>query len=194
MLDVPRRARRIAARPARPPGPRGPAAPQTVDGVKRQAGMHNEVGVAGRPYGVKVLIHNHTGEFQPFADDSTPLRRAARQYGSDRRGVPAGHRLGPRCQSGYSGNVRATPAALSVVAREGHGGSRRDESPGESGRAPACREDRSGGLGEIDYRAIFAHAADAGLEHYCIEQETAPDTGSLAAMRLSAENLRRALG
>ena len=50
------------------------------------------------------------------------------------------------------------------------------------------------GLGEIDYPPIFAHAADAGLEHYCIEQDTAPDTGSLAAMRLRAENLRRALG
>ena len=28
----------------------------------------------------------------------------------------------------------------------------------------------------VDYRPIFAHAADAGLEHYCIEQDTAPDT------------------
>ena len=41
---------------------------------------------------------------------------------------------------------------------------------------------------------ICAHAADAGVVHYCIEQDTTPDTGSLAAMRLCAENLQRAIG
>ena len=49
------------------------------------------------------------------------------------------------------------------------------------------------GTGDINYRPIFERAADAGLEHYFIEQDTAPQTGSLDAMRLSAQNLRRAL-
>jgi len=49
------------------------------------------------------------------------------------------------------------------------------------------------GLGDINYRPIFERSADAGLQHYFIEQDTAPTTGSLAAMRLSAQNLRRAL-
>jgi hypothetical protein len=49
------------------------------------------------------------------------------------------------------------------------------------------------GTGDIDYRPIFERAADAALEHYFIEQDTAPEKGSLDAMRLSAQNLRRAL-
>jgi len=43
-----------------------------MDSVKRQADMLNAVGAVARPYGIKVLIHNHTGEFEPFADGTTP--------------------------------------------------------------------------------------------------------------------------
>jgi sugar phosphate isomerase/epimerase len=50
------------------------------------------------------------------------------------------------------------------------------------------------GQGEIDYGPIFARAGTAGLEHYFIEQDTAPDSGdSIAAARTSYEALRRIL-
>jgi sugar phosphate isomerase/epimerase len=51
------------------------------------------------------------------------------------------------------------------------------------------------GQGEIDYRAIFAQAATAGLQHFFVEQDTAPQSGdSIAAIRTSFEGVRRALG
>lgn len=55
-----------------PGGGRGgaPQPPPTVDSIKRQAELYNQVGAAGKPYGVKVLIHNHTNEFEPFADST----------------------------------------------------------------------------------------------------------------------------
>lgn len=184
-----------APRPTGLTGPRGPAAPQTVDGVKRQAEMHNEVGAAGRPYGVKVLIHNHTGEFQPFTDGS-PIPYDvlfantdpavvvfqldigwARVAGQDILGLFAQH---PHRFPLWHVKDMADLAATSRLANQG-----------ERQRAAKIVPV---GLGEIDYRPIFARAADAGLEHYCIEQDTAPETGSLAAMRLSAQNLRRVLG
>lgn len=42
------------------------------------------------------------------------------------------------------------------------------------------------GLGEIDYRPIFASAALAGMKHFYVEQDTAPQSGdSLAAAATS---------
>src|SRR5260370_39505389 len=40
------------------------------------------------------------------------------------------------------------------------------------------------GLGEVDYKSIFAAAELAGMKHYCIEQDNAADWGdSVAAAR-----------
>ena len=49
------------------------------------------------------------------------------------------------------------------------------------------------GLGDIDYRPSFQHAEETGREHDFIEQDTAPDTGSLDAIRWSGANLRKQL-
>ena len=50
------------------------------------------------------------------------------------------------------------------------------------------------GLGEVDYKTIFASASVAGLRHYYIEQDNAAAWGdAMAATRVSVENLRKAL-
>jgi sugar phosphate isomerase/epimerase len=50
------------------------------------------------------------------------------------------------------------------------------------------------GRGEIDYRPIFAQAAKAGMQHYFVEQDTAPNGGdSIAAIRESMAALKRVL-
>jgi sugar phosphate isomerase/epimerase len=50
------------------------------------------------------------------------------------------------------------------------------------------------GRGEIDYRPIFAQAATAGMQHYFVEQDTAPNGGdSIAAIRESIAALRKVL-
>jgi sugar phosphate isomerase/epimerase len=51
-----------------------------------------------------------------------------------------------------------------------------------------------GGEGEIDYEPIFEQAAVAGMKHFYVEQDTAPDSGdSIAAAAKSYANLKRIL-
>ncbi|MDQ2666603.1 MAG: sugar phosphate isomerase/epimerase [Gemmatimonadota bacterium] len=177
-----------------PAGGRGAAPPApSMDGFKRQADVYNAVGAAGKPYGIKVLIHNHTGEFQPFADGSTPYDLLfastdpstvvfeldigwARVAGQDPLALFAKH---PHRFPLWHVKDMAGLAALSGMASQ-------------SARQRAAKIVPVG-LGDIDYRPIFEHASETGLEHYFIEQDTAPETGSLDAMRLSATNLRKQL-
>lgn len=170
-----------------------PPPPSTPDSVKRDADAYNKVGAAGKAYGVKVLIHNHTFEFEPFPDGSTPYDALfahtdpasvafeldigwARVAGQDPLAWFAKH---PHRFPLWHVKDMASLATVTTIK------SMRD-------RLNAAKIVPVG-LGDIDYKPYFAHAADAGLEHYYIEQDTAPDTGSLAAIRVSAQNLRRAL-
>lgn len=181
--------------PGGPPGGgRGAAPPPpSMDSFKRQADMLNAVGTAAKPYGIKVLIHNHTGEFQPFADGSTPYDLLfastdpsvvvfeldigwARVAGQDPLALFAKH---PQRFPLWHVKDMAGLASLAGLATQ-------NERQRAAKIVPV-------GLGDIDYRPIFEHAAETGLEHYFIEQDTAPDTGSLDAMRLSATNLRKSL-
>lgn len=182
------------AAPGGPPaGGRAAPPPPTMDSFKRQADMLNAVGTAAKPYGVKVLIHNHTGEFQPFADGSTPYELLfantdpsvvvfeldigwARVAGQDPLALFAKH---PQRFPLWHVKDMAGLASLAGLATQ-------NERQRAAKIVPV-------GLGDIDYRPIFEHAAETGLEHYFIEQDTAPDTGSLDAMRLSATNLRKQL-
>jgi sugar phosphate isomerase/epimerase len=171
-----------------------PPPPSTPDSVKRDAEVYNKIGAAGKPYGVKVLIHNHTFEFEPFADGSTPYDALfaetdpayvafeidlgwARVAGQDPLAWFAKH---PHRFPLWHVKDMADLATVTKIK------SQRD-------RLNAAKIVPVG-LGDIDYKPYFAHAADAGLEHYYVEQDTAPNTGSLEAIRVSAQNLRRSLG
>jgi sugar phosphate isomerase/epimerase len=175
-------------------GPRPTQGPPTLDSIKRQAELYNTVGAAGKPYGVKVLVHNHTNEFQPLAD--SPLlpydvlfREAdpdlvafeldigwARVAGQDPLALFAQH---PHRFPLWHVKDMADLKTVSAL-------------PTQAERQRAAKIVPVG-AGDIDYRPVFEHAADAGLEHFYIEQDTAPQTGSFEAMRLSAQNLRKTL-
>lgn len=50
------------------------------------------------------------------------------------------------------------------------------------------------GTGEIDFRRIFAHAREAGLRHFFVENDAAPNSpSSLADIEVSYDNLRQLL-
>jgi hypothetical protein len=50
------------------------------------------------------------------------------------------------------------------------------------------------GLGEVDYKSIFAAASLAGMKHYCIEQDNASQWGdAVAAAKVSLNGLVRLL-
>jgi sugar phosphate isomerase/epimerase len=170
-----------------------PPPPSTPDSVKRDAELYNKVGAAGKPYGVKVLIHNHTFEFEPFAGGSTPYDALFAE--TDPAYVAFEMDLGWARVAGQD--------PLAWFAKHPHRFPLwhvKDMADLATVTAIKSQRDRLGaakivpvGLGDIDYKPYFAHAADAGLEHYYIEQDTAPNTGSLEAIRVSAQNLRRAL-
>jgi sugar phosphate isomerase/epimerase len=182
-----------AAAPAGPP--RFTPPPQTPETVKRSADVYNEIGRAGKPYGVKVLIHNHTNEFERFADGSgTPFDLLFASV--DPELVVFELDIGWATVAGQS--------ALELFKQ--HPGRFplwhvKDMADLPATRAIAVMPERQRaakivpvGQGEIDYRPIFAEAERAGLQHYFIEQDTAPASGdSLAAVRTSVANLRARL-
>jgi sugar phosphate isomerase/epimerase len=185
-----------AARGAGGPGGRGgpPPPPPTVDTIKRQAELYNQIGTAGKPYGVKVLIHNHTNEFEPFADGTTtPYEVLFANIDPDV--------VVMELDIGWS-TVAGHPALELFAQHPGrfplwHVKDMADLATVHAMKTQAERQRAAKivpvGLGDINYRPIFERSADAGLQHYFIEQDTAPTTGSLAAMRLSAQSLRRVL-
>jgi sugar phosphate isomerase/epimerase len=180
-----------------PPGAgRGgpPQAPPTVDAIKRQAETYNQIGAAGKPYGIKVLIHNHTNEFQPFADSAmTPYEVLFANIDPELVvmeldigwSTVAGHPA-QELFAKYPGRFPLWHVKDMADLKTVHAMATQAERQRAAKIVPV-------GLGEIDYRPIFERASEAGLVHYYIEQDTAPATGSLEAMRLSAQNLRRSL-
>ena len=165
----------------------------TLDSVQREIASWNEVAQAAKPYGIKVLVHNHTMEFTVLPDGRTPHdimlaeldpslvvleldigwatvagQRAAELFRKHPGRFPLWHvkdMAGLAALQGMTGMTERQRAARIVPV----------------------------GQGEIDYRPIFAEAATAGLRHFFVEQDTAPNGDSIAAVRESFAALRRAL-
>jgi sugar phosphate isomerase/epimerase len=183
-----------AAGPPTPATPR-PARPrQTLDAVKKTAAALNDAGRVTQKHGLKVIVHNHTVEFEPLADSSQ------RPYDvliaeTDPALVALELDIGWATVAGEN--------ALDLFAR----------APGRfevwhvkdvvglaslAGKSEAERQRAAKivpiGEGEIDYRAIFATAELAGMKHFFVEQDSAPDSGdSIAAAATSYRNLAKLL-
>jgi sugar phosphate isomerase/epimerase len=143
---------------------------------------------------VKVLIHNHAGEFQPFEGGSTTPYDIL-FANTDQDIVAFELDIGWATVAGQ--NVLALFAKHPQRFPLWHVKDMADLATVNALTMQAERQRAAKivpvGQGEINYRPIFEHAANAGLEHYYIEQDTAPQMGSLEAMRTSARNLRRTL-
>jgi sugar phosphate isomerase/epimerase len=166
-----------------------------VDSVRRAIDQYNQIAAAAKPYGIRVLVHNHTVEFERLADGRTPYDIMLAELDPER--VVLELDIGWATVAGQN--------ALELFAKH----------PGRfplwhvkdmaglaalQGMTSMIERQRAAqivpvGQGEIDYRAIFAQAATAGLQHFFVEQDTAPQSGdSIAAIRVSFEGVRRALG
>jgi sugar phosphate isomerase/epimerase len=154
-----------------------------------------EVARAAKPYGIRVLVHNHTTEFTIFPDGRTAHDVMLAELdpslvvleldigwatvaGQDARTLFAAH---PGRYPLWHVKDMANLAAVNANGSD------------QRARMRAARIVPVG-QGEIDYGPIFAGAGTAGLEHFFIEQDSAPDSGdSIAAARTSFEALRRIL-
>jgi sugar phosphate isomerase/epimerase len=184
-------------RAAGPPGPRGGGAPapaNTAERWKRQAQLLNEVGAAGKKFGIRALMHNHVEEFIPIpggtgsgydillAETDPALVAMELDLGWARIAGQDPIAMFKKHPGRYPlWHVKDTTGLAAAVAR------------------PFPERQRAAsfvpvGSGDIDYKVLFAHAQTAGLQHFFIEQDNAVDGDSIAAIRTSAQNLKKILG
>jgi sugar phosphate isomerase/epimerase len=188
-----------AARAAAPAAPR-PATPagqgRTTEMIKRQAQTLNENGKVAQKFGMKMIVHNHTQEFAVLSDNAnmrpydillaeTDPAVVAMQLdigwasvaGQDILGMFKKHPGRFECWHVKDAtDIRYLPVQMSMTDRQ---------------RAAYLVPV---GQGQVDYKAIFAQAKQAGMKHFCIEQDNASAWGdSVLAAKASIEGLKKAL-
>jgi sugar phosphate isomerase/epimerase len=193
--------RSSAPRPVTPPpatrggGPtRG--AGQTEEAVKRQAQTLNENGKTAKQFGMKIIVHNHTGEFAPLAD-----KPAAHPYDvllaeTDPELVTMQIDIGWASVAGQDilAIFKKNPGRFECWhVKDALGLKAFGPEMNQNQRQQAAKLVPVG-QGDVDYKPIFGAASIAGMKHFCIEQDNASQWGdSVAAARVSLNGLTRIL-
>jgi sugar phosphate isomerase/epimerase len=181
------------AAPAAAPRPTAPR--QTLDAVKRTAQQLNDIGRITQKHGIKVIVHNHTEEFEPLADS------AQRPYDillaeTDPSLVAMELDIGWATVAGQNALdlFKRAPGRFEIWhVKDVAGLASLNGAANQSERHRAARIVPLG-QGEIDYRPIFAQASLAGMKHFYVEQDSAPQSGnSLGDAAISYGNLRKIL-
>ena len=179
-----------------PAAGRGQPRPQrTVESVKHTAAQYNQHGRIARKFGMKILVHNHTQEFE-LLDDGKHTEYDILLAETDPSLVAMQLDIGWASVAGRNilEMFRKTPGRFELWhVKDAVGINGLDPALTPNQRRPKTRLVPVG-QGEIDYKAIFAQAAQAGLKHYAIEQDNAADSGdSLASAKASYTGLRNLL-
>ena len=181
-------------RSARPPSGGGRSR-QTEESVKRTADEINRHGAIVKKFGMKMLIHNHTMEFEPF--EGGKLRPYDVLLAETDPAVVA-MQLDIGWASVAGQNIlemfKKNPGRFELWhVKDARGIKLMNADMNESERMRAATLVPVG-QGEVDYKTIFANAELAGMKHYCVEQDNAADWGdSMAAARVSYQNLMKLL-
>jgi sugar phosphate isomerase/epimerase len=176
-------------------GQGGGRGPETADSVKRDAEQINRHGQIAKKFGMKMLIHNHTQEFEPLAG-STQRPYDILLAETDPALVAMQLDIGWASVAGQNilEMFRKNPGRYELWhVKDATGLKNMDPKLGPNDRRKAAKLVPVG-EGDIDYKTIFASAAQAGLKHYCVEQDNAAEGGdSITAARTSYQNLMRIL-
>ena len=173
----------------------GGRGPRTVDTVKRSAEQLNKWGAVTKKFGMKMLFHNHSGEFEPL-EGSTKTQYDVLLAETDPALVAMQLDIGWACVAGM--NVlemfQKNPGRFELWHVKDALGTKTPV----PGTTPSQRQRAAKlmpiGLGDIDYKPIFAAAKTAGMKHFVIEQDNAAAWGdSVAAARVSYQNLVKEL-
>lgn len=169
--------------------------PVTIESVKQRAAQLNANGKLARKFGMKIFVHNHTGEYEKLSDnDRTSYDVLLAE-------------TDPELVTMQLDIVWAAIAGMDVIEMFRKNPGRyelwhlkdvvglKTVNPKLS---PNARVSSMAfvplGAGQMDYKPIFANAKLAGLKHFCVEQDNAASWGdSLAAARVSYQNLRSIL-
>ncbi len=170
---------------------RGPQPPQSVEAVTQQATRLNAMGKIVQKFGMKILVHNHTQEFNLLDDGKTTQHELVVRE-TDPSLVAMQLDIGWASVAGQDilGLFKAHPGRYELWHVKDVWGLKFIDpklTPGERMGVPMLVPV---GMGEVDYKTIFANAQLAGLKHYCVEQDNAAAWGdSMAAARVSYQNL-----
>jgi sugar phosphate isomerase/epimerase len=174
-------------------GPYQPAV--SLESVKQRAARLNANGKIAQKFGMKLLVHNHTGEFEKLLDSPrTGFDILAEE--TDPALVTMQLDLGWTFIAGVDpiALFKAHPGRFELWhVKDVFGLKTVNPSLGPSARVSSMALVPVG-TGHIDFKPVFAQASLAGLKHFVIEQDNAAAWGdSLAAARVSYQNLGRIL-
>jgi sugar phosphate isomerase/epimerase len=181
-----------AAKGAKGARPQRPA--PTVESVKRSAEQYNRQGKIARKFGMKVLIHNHAGEFDRL-ENSDLTQYDVLLAETDPAVVAMQIDIGWAVIAGQDvlRMFEKNPGRYELWHVKDVAGLKSIDTSARPGQRRATFIPI--GQGEIDYKTLFADARRAGLKHYVIEQDNAGQNGadSLAAARANYQGLLKIL-
>ena len=168
---------------------------RTVDVAAKTAAQLNEHGKIAKKFGMKMLVHNHAGEFETLTG-STKTQYDILLAETDPELVAMQLDIGWATVAGQ--NVMEMFAKSPGRFELWHVKDAIDTKKLDPKMSPTQRQRAAHlcpvGLGDIDYKSIFAAAKQAGLKHFLIEQDNAAAWGdSVAAAKTSYQNLLKIL-
>lgn len=177
-------------RPLTPP-------PQTEEEAKRAAADYNGYGKIARKFGIKVIYHNHVEHFELLTGSKSTFFDVFLSE-TDPELVGMEFDLGFAAIAGRNipETIRQYPGRFPVWdVRDAFGIKNADANPAAT---PNQRRQYTYsvpvGLGEVDFKTIFAGAETAGLKHFFVLQDNAAAWGdSIAVARVSWQNLNKIL-
>ena len=174
----------------------GPYQPKVkLDSVKKRAAELNANGKIAHKFGMKLFVHNHTGEFEKLLDsDQTTYDVLLAE--TDPELVTMQLDIGWACIAGMDpvAMFRKNPGRYELWHIKDVFGLKTVNQSLSPNERVSSMSLVPVGTGQIDYKPIFAQAKPAGLKHFVVEQDNAAAYGdSLAAARVSYRNLREIL-
>jgi sugar phosphate isomerase/epimerase len=170
--------------------------PVSLDSVKRRAAQLNAHGRIAQKFGIKMLVHNHTGEFERLSDGPRTTMDVL-LADTDPSLVTMQLDLAWTYIAGVDplAMFEAHPGRFELWHIKDVVGLRTvNPSLGPNARVSSMAFVPVG-TGQIDWKPLFAQAPRAGLKHFAVEQDNAAVWGnSLAAARVSHDNLAAMFG
>jgi sugar phosphate isomerase/epimerase len=169
--------------------------PAALDSVKQRAAQLNANGRIAQKFGMKILVHNHTGEFEKLTD--SPMTTYDVLLAETDPSL-----VTMQLDIGWADIAGVDPIALFKQhpgrfelwhIKDFFGLKTVNPSLGPTARVSSMAFTPVG-VGQVDFKAVFANAALAGLKHFVVEHDNAASWGdSLAAARVSYQNMARIL-
>ena len=168
----------------------------TIESVKQSVARMNQHGALLKKFGMKYYIHNHAGEFDLLEDGKTTqydilLKETDPALVAMQLDIGWAYMAGQDVLAMFKKNPGRYELWHVKDAKYKQAGS--TLTPTQHARASQIV---TMGEGDIDYKAVFADAKTAGLQHFVIEQDTAGQGGrdALEDCRVAFQNLAKILG